>query len=239
MRFINSPKVSILLPVWNGEKYISDAIDSILNQTFSDFELVIVNDGSSDNTEKIILSYSDKRIKLFKRENNKGIVDALNYGINFCTSPLIARQDADDVSELNRLEIQVKFMDSNPLVSMCGTGMYVIDDNGIPVGMINDRPRSYEEIKQLLKKMCVFVHGSVMYRKDVVLKIGGYNCDIAFRHAEDYELWVRMAKNNIIVNLPGLPLYRHRIHKERVSTVYSEEQYIASIKIMKMAQEIL
>ena len=115
------PKISVLMPVYNCELYVQEAIDSILNQTFIDFELLIIDDCSTDKTVEIINNYADKRIKLTTKPHNTGLTNSLNYGLSIAQGQYIARMDGDDVSVLDRFEKQVKFLDTNPDIILCGT----------------------------------------------------------------------------------------------------------------------
>lgn len=242
---MSHPDVSVLMPVWNGcresESWIREAIESILDQTLENIELVIVDDGSTDRTPQILTEYAqrDDRVRIFTLPKNGGIVGALNYGLKTCRADYVARQDADDISMVTRLELQKKFMDDRPGTVLCGTWMYVIDGEGKLVMHINDRPCAYPVIREALKTMCPFVHGSVMFRKNIVLGMGGYSPDERFRHAEDYELWVRLAKDHVIENIPGKTFYYHRNYGSKISKVHSQKQVAASNLIMGIARKTL
>lgn len=221
-----APRVSVLMPVHNAcatenhESYLHQAIRSILYQTFDAWELVIVDDGSTDATSDVLDGYAkeDSRIRVIRQEPNMGVASALNTGIAECRAPLIARQDADDISTVTRLELQLQYMNERPDLAMCGTGMYVIDEQGRLKMIINDRPTEYEEIRRALYEWgCVFVHGSVMFRKEAVQQLGGYTTDPSFQRAEDYELWVRMAAHFRIENIPNAVYYFHRDHPMKMS----------------------
>jgi len=240
------PDVSVLMPVWNGCKNGSDyflraAMDSILNQTFQSWEMVIIDDGSTDRTSQVLASYMemDSRVRMFRDEHNMGIVHALNRGLAECKAPLVARQDADDASTVTRLELQKKFLDDRPETVMCGTGMYVINEEGKLVMEVNNRPCRYDLLKAGLRDGCLVVHGSVMFRKDVILKAGGYSPDPRFQHAEDYELWVRLAKDHVIENMPGKTLYFHRNHAQKIGEIYKQQQETATRLIMEIARQTL
>ena len=238
------PAISVLMPVWNGLRNGSDmflkmAVESVLDQTFTDFEFVVVDDGSTDQTLSFLRRYVDPRIMVVRSQVNEGIVSALNKGLKACRAPYIARMDADDVSTVTRLEIQKTFLDNRPQTAMCGTAMYVINEEGKLVMHINDRPCNYTVVREFLKRGSPFVHGSVMYRKDVVLGLGGYSPDPRFKHAEDYELWVRMAKGHVIENIPDATLYFHRNHGSKISEVYKGQQETATRLISEIAKKEL
>jgi len=243
---MSDPEVSVLMPVWNGcrngsDKFLRMAIESILNQTFENFEFIMVDDGSRDATPAILEEYKsrDKRIRIVTLPENGGIQKALNVGLRECRSKIVARQDADDMSTVTRLEVQKKFLDDRPVTAMCGTGMYVINEEGKLVMEINDRPCNYAPVREELKERCVFVHGSVMFRKSAVLDVGGYSEDSRVRHAEDYELWVRLAKDYSVENIPGCTLYFHREHRSKIGNVHSAEQTAATRLISGIARQSL
>lgn len=243
---MQTPVISVLMPVWNGcrngsEVFLRTSIESILTQTFSNFEFVIVDDGSRDNTP-IVLEYFksiDSRIKVITLPENGGIVNALNVGLEQCQAQYVARQDADDISTVTRLEIEKRFLDDRPETAMCGTGMYVINSDGKLIMEINDRPCAYPVIREALKTCCVFVHGSVMFRKSAIIGAGKYSSDPMYKHAEDYELWVRLAKNYVVENIPGKTLYYHRDHQSKIGNVYRTQQETASRNIMELARQTL
>ena len=235
------PAISVLMPVWNGvrngnDHFLRMAVESIINQTFEDWEFIIVDDGSTDNTQAVLKSYRDARIRIIKQPANGGIVSALNRGLAECAAPLVARQDADDISTVTRLDVQKKFLDDRPETVLCGTGMYVINEEGKLIMEICDRPCNYKVVRETLKSWCPIVHGSVMFRKDVMTKLGGYSPDPRFKHAEDYEMWVRMAKDHSIENIPGTTLYFHRNHGSKISEVHKGQQQTATKVIADIAK---
>jgi len=243
---MSDPEVSVLMPVWNGcrngsDKFLRMSIESILNQTFENLEFIIVNDGSRDGTAGTIEEYKakDPRIRIVTLPQNMGIQKALNAGLRECRARLVARQDADDMSTVTRLEVQKKFMDDRPATAMCGTGMYVINEDNKLVMEINDRPCNYVVVREALKERCVFVHGSVMFRKSAVLDVGGYSEEERVKHAEDYDLWVRLAKDYSVENIPGVILYFHRNHQSKIGNVYSAKQAAATKLIGGMARQTL
>ena len=189
-----SPLVSVVLPVYNGEKYMKDAIDSILAQTWHDFEFIIIDDGSRDATWDIIKSYTDPRLVAVKQENS-GLAATLNRAIGMARGKYIARQDHDDVSRADRLKQQVEFMESHSDCVLLGTRSEIwVDDRNS--GRTHSHPLNSGEIKIGLLFDNPFVHSSVMFRKDVVERVGGYTEDSARQPPEDYELWSRMARDS-------------------------------------------
>lgn len=201
-----SPLVSVVMSVYNGEKYLREAIESILNQTFTDFEFIIINDGSTDDTLKIIKSYKDLRIVLIDREN-KGLVASLNEGINVARGKYIARQDADDWSVNTRLAKQVEYLEGNSEAVVVGSWITIIDDKSTARGV----HRLYTEdidIKRELLLRSPFAHGSIMAVKSKLpARYGIY--DDKFYPAEDYALWSELSQCGVMYNL-AKPLYSYR-----------------------------
>ncbi len=202
------PLVSVLMAVYNGEKYLREAIDSILSQEYPDLEFVIVNDGSKDGSEEIILSYSDKRIRYIRNEANIRLPASLNKGLDQCTGKYVARIDADDICLPGRIAAQVKFLEANPSIGVLGTGFTLIDSEHIPSVSVSfvSNPAS---IKWTLCYSCPIAHPAVMMRRDIVMAAGGY--DVKMRHAEDYELWSRLSEVTKLSNLtePYIGLRKH------------------------------
>lgn len=196
------------MPVFNGEKFLKEAIDSILKQTFIDFEFIIVNDGSTDNTRNIIQNYNDHRIKLLNNKSNLGISRAANIGIKASCGIYIARQDADDISMPERLEKEVSFLDQNKNVGLVGTYYFVINENGKILNTIKCLTKSIELRVKLLEGN-QFCHGTIMFRRECIDKIGAYREE--FKLAEDYDLYLRIAERYDMANIPE-PLYKWRIN---------------------------
>ncbi|MFN6567621.1 glycosyltransferase family 2 protein [Dendronalium sp. ChiSLP03b] len=193
------PKVTVLMPVYNGERYLREAIDSILAQTFPDFEFLIINDGSTDNTREIICSYDEPRIRLIDNDYNLGLTRSLNKGLKLAEGEFIARQDADDVSEPERLAKQVTFLKTHPEVTLVGTWYKYIDPQGSLIGECN-LPCKSTQIRWEILFYCPFVHSAVMFRKyTIVEQIGFYN--EALSYAQDYDLWWRIVRQLQVANL--------------------------------------
>lgn len=196
---MNLPKVSVTMPVYNGEKFIAEAIESILNQTYSNFEFIIIDDGSTDSTKIEIDKYKDKRITLITNKINKGIVYSLNNAIKISRGIYIARMDADDLSHPKRLEKQINFLEKNSNYGLLGTSFAVMNSKRDIVSLqpaiaYDDDLRKYLLIKN------PFAHGSVMIRKSILIKNNlFYNSRAKFY--EDYELWTQVSKFTKIANL--------------------------------------
>lgn len=226
------PKVSILMPVYNADKYLNEAVDSILNQTFKDWELIIINDGSTDRSRELLSQIADNRVIIVDNEKNLGLIDTLNKGINHCKGEYIARMDADDISIPERIEKQVQFMDNHPRHIMCGTNALVIDNNGKVTGKIrNLTDNRFLQINLLFSNP--FIHPSMMIRSDI-LKNNLY--DKQYKHIEDYELWCRIALLGEVANLENDLLF-YRWHDSNISVINAETQIRSKKEINKRQLE--
>ena len=224
-----TPAISVVLPVYNAERYLREAVDSILAQTFTDFELILINDGSTDGSGDICREYSqnDPRIVLIDRPNG-GLVSALNDGIAKARAPLIARMDADDISMPERFACQYAHMMEHPNLAVLGSAIRLIDETGQITGL-GSYPLSPTEVKDALTSgwNCPVAHPVAMMKRDVVLDIGGYRA--AFTHAEDYDLWLRLVERDQgIANLPQT-LLNYRTHGTNVSVVHQDKQRLATV----------
>lgn len=188
---VKDPKITVLMSVYNGEKYLREAIDSILNQTFMDFEFLIINDGSIDKTADILQSYTDPRIRIVNNEENMGLTKSLNRGLKIARGRYIARMDADDISYPRRLEVQYEYMEKNPDVGIVDNWVNIIDSEGNVTSSLKWNCSS-EDIYYTLNFRNCLVHGSTFLRKDLVMDNGGYNETI--KVSQDFELWNRISK---------------------------------------------
>jgi glycosyltransferase involved in cell wall biosynthesis len=206
-------KISVVMPVYNGERYLGESIESILNQTYKDFEFIIINDGSTDRSLDILREFQklDKRIKLVSREN-KGVVYSLNEGVKMAQGEYIARMDADDVSDPGRLLKQLKYAQENEL-AVCGTWAESIDSQGNKIGNLV-YPPNVNKIRLFTFLHNPFIHSSVIFRKDLFEKVGGYKT--FFKHIEDYELWTRIVFKYKTGNVPE-KLMKYRLHEEQIT----------------------
>lgn len=215
------PLVSIVLPVRDGEAYLRAAIDSILAQTFADFELIIVNDGSADSTADIIKVYAERDARLVVRHQaNRGMVPTLKIACDLARGTYLARMDADDVALPCRLEQQVAFLETHPETVLLGSAVDLIDGAGRVVGQFC-HPESDSAIRACLATHNCLVHPSVMMRTTAYHAVGGYR--EAFAHAEDYDLWLRMAEVGQIANLSHSTLL-YRLHPGQASQTHIREQ---------------
>lgn len=224
------PLVSIIMPVYNGAHYLNDAIDSILHQTFIDFELVIINDGSTDKSESIVLSYEDERIRYLKNECNKGICFTLNRGVSIAQGKYVARMDCDDISNVRRLEKQVCFLENNMSVGIVGCDLEIFGD-GIEKKRYFHFVHTSEDCKAGLLFATCFAHPAVMFRRSIVAQHKLYY-DEEYRGLEDFELWWRMADYCDFANLPEALLY-YRIHGRQITQNITEKVSMKSKAFMR------
>jgi glycosyltransferase involved in cell wall biosynthesis len=196
---MSTPMVTILMPAYNASKYISEAINSVIQQSFTDFELLVIDDGSADETAAIIHQFSDTRVR-YLHQGHQGIAYALNKGLGEAKGRFIARFDADDVCMPNRLEKQVNFLASDDRYVLCGSDAEYISESGEHLFNFRCIGHTHEEIRAQLYVLCPFIHSSVMYRKEAVIAAGGYSPHA--HNFEDYLLWIQLATFGRYVNLP-------------------------------------
>ncbi|MCP3178429.1 glycosyltransferase [Desulfuromonas sp. KJ2020] len=216
----SSPKVSVLLSVYNGEKYLPEALDSIFAQTFQDFELIVVDDGSTDRTPEILLQYRDSRTLIYRNQENMGLTRSLNLGLKFCRGDYVARMDADDISAPQRLERQVRFLEENPDHALVGSSYCILDDDGKKTGLVEVLTDS-ESLKKGLIQQNWFGHGSVVMRRKALESVGGYNEE--YLYAQDYDLFLRISEHFEVANLSA-PLFFWRKALGGISQRKAQEQ---------------
>ena len=197
------PLVSVLFPVYNGAYYLEESIQSILDQTYDNFEIIIIDDGSSDDSTSVIQNFSDSRIRFYKNETNQGLAATLNRAINLSKGYYLARQDQDDFSLPQRFEKQVGFLESHPDYGIVGTWAKVRRGTKENERVI-EPPTDSLTIKFELLFENQFVHSSVMIRKEVFERIGLYSTNISRQPPEDYELWSRIARKFELSNIPEI-----------------------------------
>ena len=229
-----NPLVSVLMPVYKTAPYLSEAMDSMLHQTFKDYELIVLDDCSPDNAEEILDAYDDSRIVRYKGENNVGLSNVLNVGIEMARGKYIARMDSDDISLPNRLQIQVDYLEAQSEIDLVSVGMQLFGAKE----SVWIRERNPEKVKIEALFHSPVLHASSMWRKDSFERHG-----LRFRQemvpAEDYDLWTRaMLKGLKLVNLPEV-LYEYRIH-EAQATVQTDKTAAKSREVqMAYLQEAL
>jgi len=229
---IITPVVSVLMPVFNCQQYISESIYSILNQSFHDFELIIIDDASTDRTVKVIQNINDNRIQLIQKKINSGYTNSLNIGIKLCKGRYIARMDGDDISLPLRFETQVRYLDKQKDVAVCGTWIQFLETEEIV-----KYPVSSEDVKMALLEYSAIAHPTAMLRKKVIEDFN-LSYDTETEPAEDYDLWVRILRYGKIVNIPEV-LLKYRLHEDQVSNVRRKVQKERAIKARKKMIEYL
>jgi glycosyltransferase involved in cell wall biosynthesis len=213
----NTPTITVLMPVYNCELYVAEAIESILNQTFIDFELIIIDDCSTDTTLQIAQSYSDSRIKTITKEKNSGYTNSLNHGLSIARGKYIARMDGDDISLLERFQKQFDFLEKNEDVVVCGTTFQILDTENIIYG-----PENSDQILVGMLQENKIAHPTVMMRK-IFLDTNNLNYNKLLEPAEDYDLWVKIAMMGKFHNLQEV-LLLYRIHPYQVTNTFNAIQ---------------
>ena len=212
-----SPEVSVIMAVYNAFPYLEESIDSILKQSFSNFEFIIIDDGSNDGSSEILESYAliDNRIRLIKQEENRGLVNALNKGIGIAKGKYIARMDADDISYNYRLAKQVTYIKKNKSVVLLSGSFDYISTKGNIIKRKKVITSHGELLSSLIYKGNQFCHPCAMMKRKAVVDLGGYR---AFENnfAEDYDLWLRLSEVGQVANI-ATPLLAYRVHNNQIS----------------------
>lgn len=224
---MRKPLISVIFSVYNGAPYLKEAIESVLNQIFTDFEFIIVDDGSTDETPKILDGFTDRRIVRLKNEKNLGLVQSLNKALGVAQGKFIARMDADDISLPERFAKQIAYLEKHPEVGVLGTAMTQVDKRGRPISVLVP-PLHHEFILWQMFFGCPIFHPTVMMRRSIVAAAGYY--DVNFIHAEDIELWSRLFNRTKFANLPET-LYVRRLLPHSIIFTQSAVQYRSGIII--------
>jgi hypothetical protein len=225
------PELTVIMTVYNGEPYLAPALDSVLTQSIRNFDILVIDDGSTDGTPAILENYAgrDSRITVISQEN-RGVVAALNRAYALVQTPYIARLDADDISAPQRLERQLNFLGRNPDVALLGGAATIINHAGDILQSLDlysrDIPTSSADIKSVLPERNVFINSAVVVRRDAVLDAGGYRRP--FQTAEDYDMWLRIAERHEVANLPEV-IAQYRVHPSQTTTTRLEQQILAGI----------
>jgi glycosyltransferase involved in cell wall biosynthesis len=221
------------MPVRNGERYLPEAMESILGQTFADFELVVIDDESTDATPELLAGYRsrDDRIRVV-RKHSEGLVAALNHGCAIARAPYVARMDVDDIAAPERLEHQLGYLAEHPEVALLGTGHTEIDGEGRILGTTS-YPASMEAVAERLPTKNCFAHPTVVFSRAVFDAVGGYRA--ALLHAEDYDLWLRMSDGHPVANLAA-PLLAYRVHPGSVSLQNRRQQTLSTLAAQAAAR---
>ncbi len=225
-------KLTVLLPVYNAEKFLNEALDSILSQTFKDFEILAIDDHSTDSSLKILKKYSDKdkRIRILTNSKNLGVTQTLNLGLKNIQTEFVARMDADDICAPERFERQIKFLDTHQDVSVCGTWIYIFTK--VPkLGFSYMPPTDSDEIKAcFLFENCI-QHPTIMFRVAALVK-NKAEYPVDYPHVEDYALWMKLVDKIKFANVPKQLLY-YRLHSTQVGKVHSKKQNEIVLKVHK------
>jgi glycosyltransferase involved in cell wall biosynthesis len=208
------PRVSVLLPIRNGEPYLQEAVQSIIDQTFTDWEIVAIFDGCTDDSEVVVERFQDSRIKPFRMAPPGGFPYTLNFGLNQCRGDLVARMDQDDICLPMRFERQVAMFDSRPTLAVLGTSAQIVDESSRVVGSRAVATGARRVSVSLLWRNQL-IHPAVMFRRSMILKLGGYD-PRSSPIFEDYELWLRVVSRGEVDNL-GEPLLKYRRHSRQQS----------------------
>ncbi len=225
----NNPRISVIMPVYNAQKYIVGAIESVLIQTFKEFELIIINDASTDKTLDIIRSFAkkDSRIKVFSNDVIINIARSLNKGISLASSNIIARMDSDDIALSNRLELQYKLINSSRNIAVVGANVVIIDEKGVKTAT-RSYPDSSKELKNCLFKYSPFAHPVVCFRKNLFEEVGQYNPE--YSPTEDLDLWFRLGRKYEFGSIKE-PLLKYRIYEKSSSHKAIKDLEILVFKI--------
>jgi len=230
---IPAPQVSVVMPVYNGELFLRESIESILNQTLPDFEFIIICDPSTDNSLSLVQSYNDSRIILINNENRLGIARCLNLGLETARGKYVVRMDADDISLPERLATQVAFMESHLEVGVCGSWLKIIGFEG---GWIRELPVDHDTLKCILVFGCLIAHPTVIMRRDLLIKYSLFY-NPAFTYAEDYDLWSRCARYFHLANQSQV-VYLYRHHADQASRVFKEQERFSGLVMFEELQHL-
>jgi glycosyltransferase involved in cell wall biosynthesis len=220
---MNVPAVSVILPAYNCEKFIGKAIQSVLQQTFTDFDLIIINDGSTDNTETIIHEFDDQRIIYLKNSNNQGLIYTLNKAITHANGKYIARMDADDICLRDRLAKQKAFLDQNEDITVIASTIEFINEQEEKTGIweLDRQTITPAQIKGAILKQNCIAHPTVMMRSEIIkqLKYKEYQKNI-----EDYDLWLRLLNRGYKIAKLNEPLLLYRIHDDSITSIHLKKR---------------
>ena len=227
---MSQPDISVLMPIWNAnELFLIEALESVISQDFANWELVIVEAPSNRLSNRVVGKFADRRIHYHLQAKRTTLVDQLNFGLRQAKADLVARFDADDVCEKNRLSSQLQFLNQNPTIDLVGSQLSIIDENGNIYARRN-YPTHSAEIENAMQLRNVIAHPAATFRKKAVLQIGGYDPKFA-KGAEDYDLWVRMLENRSKIANMHLRLLRYRHHPKQVKVSQLKQQLQGTIAV--------
>ncbi len=223
------PKVSVIMPVYNGEKYLGCAIESVLNQTYKDFELIIIDDGSIDGSANIVSQYADPRITLIQNESNFGTAVTRNVGLANANGKYVALLDCDDIASPDRLSVQIDFLENHREIVMIGSRVAIIDEDGNSTGMLWEYPAPAAQIPSILLFHNYFAQSAICARMSCLVQ-NRYRPEYPL--AEDYDLWVRVARMGKVWNLPKC-LVQYREHPGGISKIRADALERSVVMILK------
>lgn len=238
---MKDPEISVVLPVYNSEKYLAAAIQSVLDQHFSGFELMVINDGSSDQSEKIILSFSDPRIVYLKNETNRGLIYSLNRGIENARGKYLARMDADDLCLPQRFVAQKSFLDRHPEAALVASVITFMDDQNRENGpwLLDRQTTSPAAIRRMMPYENCIAHPTVMIRTAIIKQ---FNYHPGRKNMEDYDLWLRMLNRGLLLAKLDEPLLLYRVHTASVTSLHLKPRnpffLIGQMKLKFLAGEL-
>ena len=224
---METPLISIIIPVYNAQLYINEAIESVIQQSYNNIQIIITDDGSTDNSVAIIKALNDQRIEIYETQKNEGQANRLNFGIEKAKGDFICIMHADDVMVSTKLEKQLKFLLQNPQIGICGCNILLM---GTQSGEIK-YPQFDQECKNMLLSAPPFAHSAILAKKEVFSNLN----TVYYQHlvpAEDYDLWVRLATQNTFANIQE-PLLKYRIHAQQIGTLKKDREAIVLSEIRK------
>jgi glycosyltransferase involved in cell wall biosynthesis len=224
------PQITVIMPVYNGMPFLKDAVDSIINQDFQDFELIILNDASTDDSADFINGLGDPRIVKVHHSVNQGLINTLNEGLKLSRGKFIARMDQDDISYKHRFSRQLSFFYNNQNISMCGTFARIIGSDSILT-----YPTEHEELRLAMLELNPFIHPSTMFKSSIIKDYGLYYKD-DYKSAEDYEFWFNMSSKVSVANVPEV-LLDYRVHPKQISSNDRKTQITSADKVRFNAVE--
>ena len=230
---MRTPLISVVMAVHNAQPFLQQALDSIFAQNLTDFELIVIDDASTDSSLQVLTNCREPRLILLRNDQNQGLTQSLNKGLAAARGQYIARHDADDFSEPKRFHQQAAFLEKEPRVGLIGTNHYFVDRQNRVLDTV-EYPCSNEDLKSLLMKQNCFCHGAVMYRKSCIEAVGGYRTE--FRVTQDYDLWLRIAEHFDLANLPSF-LYNFRLHTDTISHNKTDLQVSYEYLARKLAEK--
>ena len=217
---MDKPIVSVVMSVFNGERYLREAMDSILQQAFTRFEFIVIDDGSTDSSRAILDSYCDERITIISNDTNRGLTPSLNLGIRKAQGRYLARMDADDISDPGRLQKEMEFLDAHPGHAAVGCFARLIDEHSRVTRLVA-HPVGDQVVRRYLRRDNCLTHGSAMIRMDCLHEMGLY--DETITRAQDYDLWLRLSERYRLANIPEY-LYSFRVHPGSIGEQFRQEQ---------------